>query len=305
MGINVLSLFDGMSCGQIALNRAGVPYATYYASEIDKHSIAVTQKQYPSTVQLGDVTKVKAKNLPQIDLLLGGSPCQGFSFAGSKLNFNDPRSQLFFEFVRLLKECKPKYFLFENVKMEKMHVDVITNYLGCEPVLIDSNRFSAQSRARLYWTNIPLGELPADKGILLGDIVESGGVLRDKSQTVLTTLFKENAKSMLKRNKQGLLVAEGLPRGVYTLGLTKPGVKARKSKNVSTSLGEIKAVAPETYSLNGSPVVFRKFTPLECERLQTVPESYTASASMTQRYRMLGNGWTVDVIAYLLSGLTK
>lgn len=155
---NVLSLFDGISCGQIALNRAGVKYAGYYASEIDKHAIKVTQHNYPNTLQLGDVTKVNASDLPKIDLLMGGSPCQGFSFAGKGLNFEDPRSKLFFEFIRLLRETAPKWFLLENVIMKKEHEQIITAQIGVEPVMIDSAGFSAQSRKRLFWTNIPLRE---------------------------------------------------------------------------------------------------------------------------------------------------
>ena len=162
-GINVLSLFDGMSCGQIALNRLGIKISKYYASEIDKAPIKVTQHNYPDTIQVGDVTKVKGEDLPQIDLLIGGSPCQGFSFAGKKLNFEDPRSILFFEFVRLLDECKPTYFLLENVKMKKEWQDVISDLLGVQPMRINSSKFTAAKRDRLYWTNIPNISQPIDK----------------------------------------------------------------------------------------------------------------------------------------------
>jgi len=171
IGLNVLSLFDGMSCGQIALERAGIKVNNYFASEIDKYAIQVAKHNYTNTQHIGDVTKVKASELPKIDLLIGGSPCQGFSFAGKQLNFNDPRSKLFFEFVRLLKECSPKYFLLENVKMKKEYQDVITQHLGVEPIEINSNLLSAQNRKRIYWTNIPGVAIPNDKGILLKDIV--------------------------------------------------------------------------------------------------------------------------------------
>ena len=154
--MNVLSLFDGMSCGQIALNRAGINYDNYFASEIDKYAIKVTKNNYPDTIHIGNVLDVKSEDLPGIDLLIGGSPCQGFSFAGKQLNFNDPRSKLFFEFVRLLEECKPKYFLLENVKMKKEYQNIITEMLGVEPIEINSNLVSAQNRKRLYWTNIPI-----------------------------------------------------------------------------------------------------------------------------------------------------
>jgi len=169
---NVLSLFDGMSCGQIALNRTGITYDNYFASEIDKHAIKVTQHNYPNTIQLGDVKDIRGVDLPKINLLIGGSPCQGFSFAGKQLNFEDPRSVLFFEFVRLLDECKPEYFLLENVKMKKEHQTVITECLGVEPVEINSALVSAQNRPRLYWTNIPFVELPEDKGLVFKDIME-------------------------------------------------------------------------------------------------------------------------------------
>ena len=171
--MNVLSLFDGMSCGQIALERAEIKYDNYFASEIDKYAIQVCKSNYPNTKHIGDVTLVKGSDLPKIDLLIGGSPCQGFSFAGKQLNFEDQRSKLFFEFVRLLNELKPKYFLLENVKMKKEHQNVITKYLGVKPVMINSSLVSAQSRKRLYWTNIPEINHPEDMGILLSSILES------------------------------------------------------------------------------------------------------------------------------------
>jgi len=164
--MNVLSVFDGMSCGQIALNKLNIKYDKYYASEIDKYAIQQTKKNYPNTIHLGNVTKIKGSDLPQIDLLMGGSPCQGFSFAGKQLNFDDPRSALFFEFVRLLKETNPKYFLLENVRMKKEYQDVITEHLSVEPIMINSALVSAQNRVRLYWTNIPNITQPEDKGIV-------------------------------------------------------------------------------------------------------------------------------------------
>ena len=148
--MNVLSLFDGMSCGQIALTQLGFKVDNYFASEIDKDAMKIAKKNFPNINHIGDVTKVKGSELPKIDLLMGGSPCQGFSFAGKQLNFNDPRSALFFEFVRLLKETNPKYFLLENVRMKKESEDVISEYLGCKPIEINSNLVSAQNRKRLY-----------------------------------------------------------------------------------------------------------------------------------------------------------
>lgn len=185
-GIRVLSLFDGISCGRVALERAGIPVEKYYASEIDKYAIQVAQKNYPDTLQIGDCTKIDYKKYAgEIDLLIGGSPCQGFSFAGKQLNFADPRSRLFFEFVRALKELKPKYFLLENVKMKKEFQDIISQQLGIEPIEINSALVSAQNRKRLYWTNIPNLVLPTDKNIVLKNIA-SDAVLA-KSKTIRTS----------------------------------------------------------------------------------------------------------------------
>ena len=166
-----LSLFDGMSGGQEALKRAGLSTRIYLASEIEKFPKCITRKNHPLTVQIGDVTKVVANDLPHVNLLMGGSPCQGFSFAGKQLNFDDPRSALFFEFVRLLKECKPDYFLLENVMMKQDYQDIISEHLGVKPVMINSSLLSAQNRKRLYWTNIEVTQ-PKDKGILLKDILQ-------------------------------------------------------------------------------------------------------------------------------------
>lgn len=275
---NVLSLFDGMSNGQIALNRSNIGYKNYYASEIDEHAIGVTMANYPDTIQLGDVTRVKGSDLPEIDLLIGGSPCQGFSLAGNRLNFNDPRSKLFFEYVRLKNELNPRYFMLENVVVDRAWVDIISEQVGVSPYLLNSSDVSGQERARLYWTNIPLLPLPVDRKIKFEDILESGRVLKPKSQTILATLYKENAKSMLTRRKKGLLVYEGTG-----------------DINEAFNLAHDK---PETYKH-----LWRKVSPLECERLQTVPDNYTASASDTQRYRMLGNGWTIDIISHIFNNL--
>lgn len=182
----VLSLFDGISCGRLALERAGIPVEKYYASEIDKHAIQVAQKNYPDTIQIGDCTKIDYKKYAgKIDLLIGGSPCQGFSFAGKQLNFADPRSRLFFEFVRALKELKPKYFLLENVKMKKEFQDIISQQLGVKPIEINSALVSAQNRKRLYWTNIPNLVLPTDKSIVLKSIAPDAVLA--KSKTIRTS----------------------------------------------------------------------------------------------------------------------
>ena len=171
--MNVLSLFDGMSCGRIALERLGIQVDNYYASEIDKYAIQVSQANYPNIIQVGDVTELDTSTLPKIDLIMGGSPCQGFSFAGKQLAFDDPRSALFFEFVRCVEELKPKYFLLENVRMKKEYLDVISEYMGVEPIMINSALVSAQNRVRYYWTNIPGVEQPEQRGIVLRDILET------------------------------------------------------------------------------------------------------------------------------------
>jgi DNA (cytosine-5)-methyltransferase 3A len=274
--MNVLSLFDGMSCGQIALNRAGIKYDKYFASEIDKYAIQVTQHNYPETIQIGDILDVKGSDLPKIDIMFGGSPCQGFSFAGKRLNFEDPRSKLFFEFVRLKEELNPKYFLLENVKMKKEHEQVITEHMGVEPIRINSNLVSAQNRERLYWTNIPGIEQPEDKGILVKDIIDYTSehkILPPK--TIQAQLYY--AKNYKATGKTPTLTRE-LAHGW--------------GKNITPKCYvEIKAITGED----------RLFSPLECERLQTVPDNYSSIVSNTQRFNLLGNGWTVDVIKHIFA----
>ena len=278
--MNILGLFDGMSCGQIALNRVGIKYDKYFASEIDKFAIQVTQHNYPETIQLGDVTQIKGSNLPKIDLLIGGSPCQGFSFAGKRLNFDDPRSKLFFEFVRLRDELNPKYFLLENVKMKKEHEQVITEHMGVEPIRINSKLVSAQSRERLYWTNIPGIEQPEDKGILVKDILD------------YTTKHKP-------------LTEKGIKSQLY---YAKNYVANGKAPTLTRELahGWGKNITPKCYleikAITGED---RLFSPLECERLQTVPDNYSSVVSNTQRFNMLGNGWTVDVIAHIFKNIPQ
>ena len=274
--MNVLSLFDGMSCGQIALERAGIKYDEYYASEIDKHAIKVAVKNYPNTKHIGDVTKVKGAELPKIDLLIGGSPCQGFSFAGKQLNFDDDRSKLFFEFVRLLKECKPKYFLLENVKMKKEYQDVISGYLGCEPIEISSSKFIPHNRKRLYWTNIEV-EQPKQKKWDINDFIDGDGFATQ------CKLELNPRRVRFEKVKIFNTLTSGYRKGVS--GSSRPAVSIR-----------------ETY-LHEDQYAHRMLTPTECERLQTVPIGYTDCVSKTQRYKMLGNGWTVDVIAHIFKGL--
>lgn len=213
MAMKVLSLFDGISCGHVAFERAGFKVDKYFASEIDKYAIQIAQKNYPDTTQIGDVTQVKGSKFKGMDIMIGGSPCQGFSFAGKQLNFIDPRSRLFFEFVRLLEEVQPKYFLLENVKMKKEYQDIITRYLGVEPIEINSALVSAQNRKRLYWTNIPNIKQPEDKGIFLKDIV-----LSDVEPVVLHNLyggFEEKNVRVFEDKSPTLRTAAG--GGAYTI----------------------------------------------------------------------------------------
>ena len=480
MAIKVLSLFDGMSCGQIALDQLGIEVDTYYASEIDKYAIEITQKNFPETIQVGDITKLDPKDFADVDLIMGGSPCQGFSFAGKQLAFDDPRSALFFEFIRMLKAIKPKYFLLENVRMKKEFLDIISQQVsecypeitfGIQPILINSSLVSAQSRQRYYWTNIPNIKQPEERGIVLRDILEddvnnefyhgkksieymergndkwqqagarradryeqtadkeksftitenwhkgvpynyfketkpkqvgsikdggqgnriysqdgksstlssqSGGtagvgnalvetkpkkafdiprdILKDnerqrrvyspegKSPTVLarsdSTKIKTkpkqvgiaadiNGHDILKRvyspegksptlnacgggNTEPKVITGGAFRGrAYdkdgkrmdrdgssVANKTKQMLELRKDdkSNAITTVGKDSVVVDEE-------LTWRKLTPLECERLQTVPDNYTEGVSNTQRYKMLGNGWTVEVIKHILGDI--
>lgn len=380
--MNVLSLFDGMSCGRLALDRSGIKIDSYYASEIDKYAIKVAKHNYPDTIHLGDVTQIKVPDLPKIDLLIGGSPCQGFSFAGKQLNFDDPRSKLFFEYVRLLKETNPTYFLLENVKMKKEFQDVISEHLGVQPIEIDSALVSAQRRKRLYWTNIPNVTQPADKGILLKDIVhenadqhalstgEIGYMLRssgnwspnkgnrlehylnygDKKHNTLTAVFNKGVpynaffdtlteyivpfdKTLeildkeVQRGKVGYFRKDSQANRVYYIhdkavtltgdsggGAAKMGQylfgcitpdRVEKRQNGQRFSDGMKFYTLTAQDRHGVLVegYIRKLTPIECERLQTVPDNYTSIVSNSQRYKMLGNGWTVDAISHILKNI--
>jgi len=280
--MNVLSLFDGMSCGQIALNKLGLKYDNYFASEIDKHAIKVTESNYPNTKHIGSVTEIKGTDLPKIDLLIGGSPCQGFSFAGKQLNFDDDRSKLFFEFVRLLKEVNPKYFLLENVKMKKEYQDIISGYLRCEPISINSRLVTYNQRKRLYWTNIPNIEQPKDLNLKINDFIggDSYGtirVLKDKSRIVVES---KDIHSLTAR---------------YTdlNGSSRPMIILNRE------------VIGRTFDSKKTNIDYRMLTPEECEKLQTVPLGYTKEVSDSQRRKMLGNGWTVDVIAHIFKNIPQ
>jgi DNA-cytosine methyltransferase len=431
--MKVLSLFDGMSCGMIALDRLGIKVDTYYASEVDKYAIEVSQNNYPEIIQIGDVCNIKAEDYQDIDLILAGSPCQGFSFAGKQLAFDDPRSSLFFEFVRLLKEIKPKYFLLENVNMKKEFLDVISEQVsscypelpfGIERIKINSALVSAQNRLRWYWTNIPGVDQPEQKGIVLRDILEyqledNTNATPKKSQTIKSQYYKSskanfersgtfhatgipqiethdtpkhigtaediNGHDILKRvysedgksptvntcgggNREPKVVAgawrgrsldesgknvawkETKPKQMLELRKDEKSnslTSVRKDNLVVQSYREVrteeakrlrreskqktgkdhtpfraKKIVPRedekvgtvTPGLNNDHMIsltkdkyqevyWRKLTPLECERLQTVPDNYTNLVSNTQRYKMLGNGWTIEVITHILKNM--
>ena len=317
--ITVLSLFDGMSCWRLALERAGIPVASYYASEIDKYAIQVSENNRPDVIQVGDVREIRVKSdikaigvvrRPDgdtnvyvgdngLDLLIGGSPCQWFSSAGKGLNFSDPRSKLFFELVRILNEAKPRYFLLENVKMKKEWQNTISEHLfGIQPVEIDSALLSAQRRKRLYrvwkrnedwsYSQVVISQ-PTDKGLLLKDIVDYWIVDQEKSYCIDANYAKGgNLKSYAKGRRQ--LVFNSIyqiPRGNNT-----GGIKDGKSPTLSSNSWQYN-------NFVDCGKWYRKLTPIECERLQTLPDNYTAGVSNSQRYKMLGNGWTVDVIAHI------
>jgi len=389
--INVLSLFDGMSCGQIALNNLGININKYYAAEIDPHAIKVTKHNFPNTIHLGDVTKVKAKDLDcKIDLLIGGSPCQGFSFAGKQLNFNDPRSALFFEFVRLWKEIKEinpnAKFMLENVNMKREYLRVISEHLQVFPVNINSNLVSAQNRNRWYWSNIKTKDVglfselwtdfpqPKDKGILLKDILQPESEVDDKyylsAEAISSIFFNPNnlQKSNINPDKSNPLQSPGNSCGIYkgmsavvtknyiqwdstgnnhksqydraylkdgqvgallasdsqgkfilevseatTKGYTeiKPGEcvdlenpksKTRRGRKLENKSNCLMATTTQQFKYT-EDMRLRRLTPIECERLQTVPDNYTACVSDSQRYKMLGNGWTVKVIEHMFKYL--
>lgn len=319
--MKIVSLFDGISCGRVALERLGVQIETYIAYEIDKNAIQVSRNNYPDIIHCGDVCKADFKQYKEqdIDLLIAGSPCQGFSNAGKKLNFDDPRSKLYFEFERAIEEIQPKYFLLENVSMKQEWADIITERLGVEPIIINSNLVSAQNRKRMYWTNIPGVSKPNEKGIELKNIIHE---LNDDLDFINLDLYKiSNEKTIqvfkneLERGKilQGIdenefIVHKELVRlnkkGSYLFGCLTPERVSIRQNGRRFNLGD-KFYTLTTIDRHGILIdgYLRKLTPIECERLQTLPDNYTAGVSESQRYKCLGNAWTVDVISWILSFL--
>ena len=276
--MNVLSLFDGISCGQIALNRANIPYDKYYASEIKPHAIKCTLDNYPNTIQLGDILNLKGSDLPKIDLFIGGSPCKGIS----RLNKNQEglehsESRLFWEYIRLLDEVKPKYYLLENTHGNKEATNTITETLGINPISINSKLVSAQNRPRYYWTNIPDIKQPLDKGITTNDIFDYSGVLADECR--IKWLNSESGKKSIKN------------------GYTK--VNPYPKSGCLTALGHKKW--NENYLYRDG--VYRYLSQTEIEKLQTLPVGYTKILSYNEAYDCIGDGWTVDVIAHIFKNI--
>ena len=263
--MNVLSTFNGFGCLWIAMEQAGIKVDKRYISEIDKYANKVNKYLYPDSIQLGDVTKVDGYKLPKIDLLTAGSPCQGFSLAGNQLNFSDPRSRLFFEFVRLRDELKPKYWIFENVKMKQEIADAISGYLGVQGIFINSLTVSGQDRKRWYWTNIPGIKQPKNEGILLKDVIESGQVDREKSLCVMARVNGATAKRYLTKSMHQMVFDEG---------------KWRK-------------------------LTVRECARLQTVPEDIIDKMINSGVSASQLYKMIGNGWTVKVITHLLKAMQK
>lgn len=333
--MNVLSLFDGISCGRVALERAKIKVAKYYSSEIDKYAIQIANKNYPQDQEnrLGDVTKWREWDIDwtNIDLLIGGSPCQGFSFAGKQLNFDDPRSKLFFEYVDILNHIKkfnPNLkFLLENVKMKQEYEEIISDYLGVQPIKINSSLVSAQNRKRLYWTNIPGVTQPQDKGIKLNEILENEVnekfyISTEKAIQICNIEAKKGKIGYFGTDSQGQRIYTihdksvtisalgggwGAKTGLYWIPCITPDrVNKRQNgqrfKPSNAKFYTLTAQDKHGILINGQ---IRKLTPLECERLQTLPDNYTKSNGVidNNRIKALGNGWTVDIIAHILKGI--
>jgi len=305
--MKVLSLFDGISCARVALERAGIPVEAYYASEIDKYAVQVSQKNYPSIVHVGDVKSINKEVRKEyltvwdekIDLLIGGSPCQDLSIAKKdRKGLDGERSGLFWEYVRILKEVKPKYFILENVaSMPKEAKAIITEALGVEPIMINASLVSAQNRKRLFWTNIPNVTLPEDRGILLKDVLENGDTDRLKSYCIDANYFKgTNLEQYLKKARRQVIFNYSSSQRVNRVEDRFYESGNKKSHTLTSSGGSRHKSFTGVYDNE-----IRKLTPIECERLQGLPDNYTEGISNTQRYKCLGNAFNVDVVAHILS----
>lgn len=310
--MNVLSLFDGLSSGRIALERAGIKVTNYFASEIDKYAIKVSQHNWRDVTHVGDVTKISFANgilytevgefkVGNIDLVIAGSPCQGFSMAGKQLAFDDERSKLYFVFERILKEIQTENpgvkFLLENVKMKQEYKDVITDRLGVSPVYINSKAVSAQSRGRDYWSNLQIMQ-PLDKRILCKDILSSYKEVAPTVDQITSQLNGILSTSKYRDNYTWNYDSAG-----RILVKRPDGLKIQRIGRVAHGNSKVEIVTCVTTPYVWDGELIRRVTPEECEKLQTVPVGYTSCVSDSQRYKMLGNGWTVDVISHILKGL--
>lgn len=299
--MKIFSAFDGIACARIALERAKIDIEVYYASEIDRYAMEVAKGHYPYYVNLGDIRAVNPNLLPKIDLMIGGFPCQSFSVAGDRLEFGDKRGRLFFDMMYIFDRVRPTYFLFENVKMKNSTRDLISKRIGVDAVEINSNQFSAQNRKRLYWTNIPILDIH-NAQIYLSDILDPSMIGESPVNFKLKRPLKANI------NEFGVLVEqrtesakkerrENLANGVDYCSRSDKEYVVRKDNKANAVL-----TSPDENILFSNGLL-RRLTPLEAERLQTIPDHYTSRLSDSQRYKAIGNGFTVDVIAHILRGI--
>lgn len=296
--MNILSLFDGISCARVALERSCFKVKKYFASEVDKYALQISFKNYPDIIQLGDIKNIKGNEFSNIDLLIGGSPCQDLSIAKKdRQGLKGERSGLFYEYVRLLKEIKPRYFILENVaSMSKESKQTITDIMGVEPIMINAALVSAQNRKRLFWTNIPNVKQPEDRGILLKDILENGNVDNLKSYYIDANYYKGSNWEQYKKKKRRQLVIRVAQIGK---GGQANRIYSPNGKSVGLSaLGGGRGAKTGLYMVNTQ---VRKLTPIECERLQSLPDNFTEGVSNSQRYKCLGNAFNVDVVSHILS----
>ena len=292
--MNVLSLFDGISGAMLALQDANIKVDKYFASEVDKHCLAVSNQQFPNIIQVGDVKNIYGKNLPKIDLLIGGSPCQDLSNAFKGKGLDGNRSSLFFEFIRIKEDIKPKFFLLENVKNKWK--ETIDNYIGEEGIIINSHFFTAQSRPRCYWTNIPIDFPDKISENKIIDILQEDYI--DKKYFFDNKLLNGFDKPLINNFKIGINKIFDIPRE-----LLKDNERQRR---VYSPYGK----SPTLLARSDTTKIFyknniRKLTPLECERLQGIEDNYTSILSDTQRYKAIGNGFTVLVISSILKNIGK
>ena len=293
--MNVLSLFDGISCGRLALDRANIIYHNYYSSEIDKKAIEIAMCNYPDTIQIGDIKKINTSFAPKIDLIIGGSPCQSFSRSGDGTGFKG-KSGLFWEYVRVLKGLNPKYFLLENVVMKKEWEGIITEAIGVEPIMIDSKFFSAQKRQRLYWTNIPFDKKIVDRNINILDILEPNGNEKIINNHPVVISETNNIFKIKNATKLGYLEATNGD----CVNLEVPNSKTRRGRVSNGKTNTLNTACNYGVVVNDN---IRELNITEYERLQTLPDGFTEGPSIRERKKMIGNGWTVDVISHIFKGI--